>query len=670
MIFFANAEGTITQSINTPINQGSNRANEVVLICPFSATTITARYILPNGEITRPYLMVKYKLEDKGFYAYRTLLDGAVTRKSGTVTAQFTLWNEDTQLSNDSTQLSNDSTQLTTVSTSFFVNKGVPNIPTYNGEDEQLTEIFENLSLLEQEIANNVIKEYNLGNDNDIGEYQIEFDELGYKEAPAVYNNFKITYGDYAGKVGTLFVVAKVVDGERHQNEILYVGDEVYTRLITIGEEAEDGAWVRSVDQVLNIKSNRAISNKAVAERFKEVQEQLDRVDSEIPLVIDEVLNLNVPASAIVIGYTNSIDISSLNREPKQGETATGFCKTSDNAIFSFLARFEGGVNEQGFCPFTFTETLLIHQALDDALSPSSRNPVENRAIAEKFNEVEEAVEVVREIAQGKQTGYVFDTKADMETALADADFVANLKAGDDLFIKEQNQPDYWWTGEEALEAEGKTDLDNYYNKEQIDARRSVQNITHLDTIYANETELPLEAENGTCVVVGSDGIFSLWAYYTGVTGEPVGWQYKYPVRANTIYCVLKKNGQPYNKLLRFTMAAPYFLELSSTKVEQIVKNGTPIAKVIVDGEETIIFGAANNSKTITLLSNNWSNNNQTVVFDGLTLTSFVFISPVGNPSAYAEAGIYCSAQGVGSLTFSCENTPSADIEVNVFVMG
>lgn len=656
MIFFANAEGAITQSINTPINQGSNGANEVVLICPFSATVITARYILPNGEITRPYIMVKYKLEDKGFYAYRTLLDGAVTRKSGTITAQFTLWNDDAQ--------------LTTVSTSFFVNKGVPNIPMYNGEDALLTEILANLSLLEQEITNNVIREYNLGNDNDIGEYQIEFDELGYKEAPAVYNNFTITYGDYAGKVGTLFVVAKVVDNERYQNEILYVGDEVYTRLITIGEEPEDGAWVRSVDQVLNIKSNRAISNKAVAERFKEVQEQLDRVDSEIPLVIDEVLDLPNNSIEITAGYRNSIDRESLNREPKEGETATGFCKTSDNAIFSFLARFDGGVNDDNFCPFTFTETLLIHQALDAALSPSSRNPVENRAIAEKFNEVEEAVEVVRDIAQGKNTGYVFDTKADMETALSDADFVAKLKAGVDLFIRDDEQPDYWWDGEKPIPVDAKTDLTDYYNKQEIDARRSVQNITHLDTIYANESELPLTAENGTCVVVGSDGVFSLWAYYTGVTGEPVGWRYKYPVRANTIYCVLKKNGQPYNKLLRFTMAPPYFLELSSTKVERIVKDGTPIAKIIVDGEETTIFGAANNSKTITLLSNKWSNNNQTVVFDGLTLTSFVFISPVGNPSAYAEAGIYCSAQGVGSLTFSCENTPSADIEVNVFVMG
>ena len=537
MIFFANAEGTITQSINTPINQGSNGANEGVLICPFSATAITARYILPNGEITRPYLMDKCSPDGNCLYAYRALLDGAVTRKSGTVTAQFTLWN--------------GNTQLPTVSTSFFVNKGVPNIPEYKGEDAFIKEeILPYLTSLGQEIADNVIKEYNLGDNNGIGNYQIVFEELGYKDAPAVYNNFVINYGEYAGKIGTLFVVAKDVDNERHQNEILYVGDEVYTRLITIGEEAEDGAWVCSVDKELSKTSTRAISNKAVFEEF-------ERVQNEIPIVVDEVLNLTgVSLETFESNYANSIDAESLNRIPKKGEKMIALAKLKGDAIYSFLAEFthKDGVNDKGFCEFRVIEKWLIHQPLDSELSSTSTNPVENKVITKEL-------ETVRKIAQGKQTGYVFDTKADLDYALAnDKEFVENLNAGDDLFIKEKNQPDYWWTGTEALESEGKTDLDNYYNKEEIDASletlasKHLQAVTDISVIYESVEDLPETASNGTTVVVKTNGGLPLMLY----AFNDNQWAYKYNVRSQTLYLDLKTN-----TLYRYTMSEPFLVPLN-----------------------------------------------------------------------------------------------------------
>lgn len=54
-----------------------------------------------------------------------------------------------------------------------------------------------------------------------------------------------------------------------------------------------------------------------------------------------------------------------------------------------------------------------------------------------------------------KQPGLVFDTVADMETYIAaHAD---KLAVGMDLFIREEDAPDYWWDGEKAVEVE--TDL-------------------------------------------------------------------------------------------------------------------------------------------------------------------------------------------------------------------
>lgn len=77
-----------------------------------------------------------------------------------------------------------------------------------------------------------------------------------------------------------------------------------------------------------------------------------------------------------------------------------------------------------------------------------------------------------------------------------------------------------------------------------------------------------------------------------------------------------------------------------------------------------------NNSKSVTLSASKWSNNSQTVSVNGVTSSTNVFVSPVGNPKTYAEAGIYCSAQANNSLTFTYENTPTTDIKVNILIMG
>ncbi len=69
-------------------------------------------------------------------------------------------------------------------------------------------------------------------------------------------------------------------------------------------------------------------------------------------------------------------------------------------------------------------------------------------------------------IAKGRATGYVFDTKDDMELALEDEDFVDNLVLGDNLYIRATDTPDYWWDGAEAQQLETqKVDLSEYIKK-------------------------------------------------------------------------------------------------------------------------------------------------------------------------------------------------------------
>lgn len=74
---------------------------------------------------------------------------------------------------------------------------------------------------------------------------------------------------------------------------------------------------------------------------------------------------------------------------------------------------------------------------------------------------------------------------------------------------------------------------------------------------------------------------------------------------------------------------------------------------------------------TVTLSSSGWSSNTQTVVALGVTSSNNVFVAP--SPSDivdYASSGIYCSAQGTDSLTFTCDAIPLGNIIVNVFIMG
>lgn len=73
---------------------------------------------------------------------------------------------------------------------------------------------------------------------------------------------------------------------------------------------------------------------------------------------------------------------------------------------------------------------------------------------------------------------------------------------------------------------------------------------------------------------------------------------------------------------------------------------------------------------TLTLSANGWSSNTQTISVAGITTTGVVLVSPIPTDQAdYTSAGIYCSAQSAGSLTFTCSTTPANDIDVVVVML-
>ena len=115
---------------------------------------------------------------------------------------------------------------------------------------------------------------------------------------------------------------------------------------------------------------NKVIEAAFYAQEIERVNEEdFAEINGKIPLVVDETLKLPVTHESIVIGYKNSIDAPSLNKEPVVNEKFWGICKTIDNYIYSFVAKITGEINN-GFYPFVFNEVMLLHDASFDIPSP------------------------------------------------------------------------------------------------------------------------------------------------------------------------------------------------------------------------------------------------------------------------------------------------------------
>lgn len=75
-------------------------------------------------------------------------------------------------------------------------------------------------------------------------------------------------------------------------------------------------------------------------------------------------------------------------------------------------------------------------------------------------------------------------------------------------------------------------------------------------------------------------------------------------------------------------------------------------------------------SVQITLPAAGWQNNAQTVTVSGVTADSAVVVSPAPESfEAYNEAECRATAQGAGTITFSCGSTPSGALTANVMII-
>lgn len=77
--------------------------------------------------------------------------------------------------------------------------------------------------------------------------------------------------------------------------------------------------------------------------------------------------------------------------------------------------------------------------------------------------------------------------------------------------------------------------------------------------------------------------------------------------------------------------------------------------------------GATYATQAVSIPTSAWSGTTATVSASVVTATNDVIVAPApASISAWAAAGVYCSAQGAGTLTFTCSTTPTAALTANV----
>ena len=98
--------------------------------------------------------------------------------------------------------------------------------------------------------------------------------------------------------------------------------------------------------------------------------------------------------------------------------------------------------------------------------------------------------------------------------------------------------------------------------------------------------------------------------------------------------------------------------------------NGAGGVSAAVKGTD---YAAPSVGVSVTLRASGWNANTktQTVSVSGVTATVNLIITAAPDSyMAYAKAGVRCTAQGAGTLTFACETVPTADMAANVLIIG
>ena len=274
MIIFLDSQGSLVNKQYSPIYQGSNMANEIVVVAPIpKATQVLAYFTLPNKNVTKPRLVKaetsiidKITLEDKEYGIWSLKLDRAVTSYYGKASVQF--------------YFVGASETLTSENVAFDILEGIAPIKPEELDDKTtLEQILELLSHIYNVNDTLEIKVEEAENKVNILENKVENkqDKLTAGANIIIKDNVISAIGGGSGGEGSSGPIDTELDKESFNavanspvataiEEINQDLKGIEDRVVDLEENGSASNIV--VDTEVNADSDNAISNKAVFENY------------------------------------------------------------------------------------------------------------------------------------------------------------------------------------------------------------------------------------------------------------------------------------------------------------------------------------------------------------------------------------------------------------------
>ena len=124
---------------------------------------------------------------------------------------------------------------------------------------------------------------------------------------------------------------------------------------------------------------------------------------------------------------------------------------------------------------------------------------------------------------------------------------------------------------------------------------------------------------------------------------------------------LVKSNGREF---VQAQAGVDYLAELANGSVTK-AKLGSDVTAEALGGAVPSV------TKTATLSASGWSSKKQTVTVSGITTSQHLVIAPApASYVTYGESMVRCVTQAANSLTFQCEDVPTASLTVNILIVG
>ena len=727
MNFFMNTKGVITASLPSSINQGANDGYEINLYSTFGAgTTMSVAFRLPNGEIKSLYgltyngVVDDVEIDNATVYWWSLTLPGDITRYYGTVTAQFFA---------TTSQMTRPST-----STSFIVGRGVPQVVDDTSPLESILQAISSMQtdLDNGFFAARAIKpwtaEYAYGVDeiiwypgtenNELGQFLMSLtdDNSTYPYMDGVLSdnwqvivNFDNILGQYTAALeqATQEGIQELADSVEHEKvQLRIIAAEAETQINNSVTDAEDTLEQYKYDtesaatSAANSAANAANSAEYAAQQAQDLASLANKIVQPVP-ELPEISAANPEVIYAVVSQNtgNIFTLYTVQNDEWLNLGEASFVATGNVTRLIALTPTGWQLNDN-----VYTQSVQFVEANPDSTVSSS--PLGASVSAWINNGVTATNVTDQNIIYTAQS-----LPGEMLNAVVSVDILSVIPSTDGYYTK--SQTDEAIANEAAARAAADNNINTQINNiiggqtpvglaqkatadaagNNIEQTYAKQSGTYAQLNVGHSTN----ADNATKATQDASGNVITETYATktelaekaNTSGTYADLNVGHATNADN---ATKATQDDAGNVITNTYATKTELSTglagkantSGTYADMTVGNAAnagTASKVantlsITTHENTIIYdGSAPATvsiiRTQTVTLTGWNDNTCTIYVGAVTPYNTVLVSPT-NASAQDVYNnqIECTAQGSGTLTFSCATQPATDVTVDLIIIG